>query len=124
MLGVEFHYAVDILVYGTVGPVLAFLLLNVLGRWLDERETSELQAAILAQARERARRTQQLNDDTVQALFAASLLLHSAQSGLPEAPPDVSAQLRAADQSLDKAIHRLREHLLSHSAPLTPTESQ
>src|SRR3954471_24428686 len=40
-LGHTISVTLDILIYGSVGPVLAYLLLTVVGRWLDERETSE-----------------------------------------------------------------------------------
>jgi signal transduction histidine kinase len=102
----------EILVYGTIGPVLTFLLLEYLGRWLEERETSELQAMILTQARETARIDRELNDNTLQAMFATSVLLDSIKSSLPYLPPEVATQLQAADKSLDGAIRQLREHLL------------
>jgi hypothetical protein len=41
-LGEQYHFLAEILVYGTVGPVLAFLLLDLLDRWLEERETTKL----------------------------------------------------------------------------------
>jgi len=113
-LGSVFHYALDILVYGTVGPVLIFWLLHFLNRWLDERETSELQATILAQARERVREHQELNDSTLQSLFATSLFLNAVEANLRDLPPEARTQLHAANQSLDRVIRQLREHLLQH----------
>jgi signal transduction histidine kinase len=113
-LGSTLHYALDILVYGAVGPVLTFWLLHFLSRWLDERETSELQATILAQARERARAHQELNDSTLQSLFAATLYLNAVEANLRDLPPEARAQLHAANQSLDRVIRELREHLLQH----------
>jgi PAS domain S-box-containing protein len=38
------HFAVEILFYGTVGPLLTFWVLRLIGRWLDEKEQAELQA--------------------------------------------------------------------------------
>lgn len=114
ILGPVPHYALDILVYGTVGPVLIFWLLHFLGRWLDERETSELQATILAQARERVRAHQELNDSTLQSLFATSLFLNAVEANLRDLPPEARTQLHAANQSLDQVIRQLREHLLQH----------
>ncbi|MCS6910439.1 MAG: histidine kinase [Anaerolineales bacterium] len=114
MLGPVPHYALDILVYGTVGPVLIFWLLHFLSRWLDERETSELQATILAQARERVRAHQELNDSTLQSLFATSLFLNAVEANLRDLPPEARTQLHAANQSLDRVIRQLREHLLQH----------
>ena len=39
-LGDTAAVVLHILLYGSVGPVLAYLLLTVMGRWLEERETS------------------------------------------------------------------------------------
>lgn len=112
-LGPGYHTLAEILVYGTIGPLLAFLFLEYLGRWLEERETSELQAMILAQARENARLSRELSDNTLQALFAISVLLDTAKTSGPELPPEVTEQLRAANTALDRAIRQLREHLLN-----------
>lgn len=35
------HYGIEILFYGTVGPLLAFWVLTLVGRWLDEKENAE-----------------------------------------------------------------------------------
>src|SRR5262245_55971494 len=53
----------DILIYGSVGPVLAYLLLTVIGRWLEERETSEAQSEALLRVRALAQRNHDLSDD-------------------------------------------------------------
>lgn len=116
-LGDTYHFVAEILVYGTVGPALAYMLLDFLGRWLEERETSELQAKVLAQAREHARISHQLSDEAVQALFAASMLLTSFKSSLSELPPEVAPQLREAEQGLHQAIQQLRAHLLNDPSP-------
>ncbi|MCZ7572902.1 MAG: ATP-binding protein [Ardenticatenaceae bacterium] len=42
--GETIHYAVEFLFYATVGPLLIFLALTRLGRWLDEKERVEKQA--------------------------------------------------------------------------------
>ena len=60
-----------------------------------------------------ARVDHELNDDTLQSLFAASVLLHSAGAN----PPEVAARLAEADQALDRAIQQLRDHLVSHPPP-------
>jgi hypothetical protein len=111
-LGAASHGALDVLVYGTVGPSLAFWSLHFFGRWLEERETSELQASILAQAQEQARRNQAFTDSTLQSLFATSLMLQSAQSHSSGLPTDVADQLHVTQRALDQTIHSLREHLL------------
>ncbi len=115
--GSAVHLLADLLLYGTLGPVLAYLGLVILERWLEERDTSELQAQALAQAHEQMRISRQLNDDALQTLFAASLLLDSIESGAGQLPPDVAAQLSAADGSLHSAIHSLRDHLLNRQPP-------
>lgn len=35
------HYGIEILFYGTAGPLLAFWVLTLVGRWLDEKEHAE-----------------------------------------------------------------------------------
>ncbi len=35
------HYGIEILFYGTAGPLLAFWVLTLVGRWLDEKERAE-----------------------------------------------------------------------------------
>lgn len=116
-LGASLHFVAEVLIYGTVGPVMAFLLLDILGRWLEERETSELQALILAQAREHARIDREFNDSVLQSLFAASILLDSINAGLPEMPAEVAAHLRETNRALDETIQQLRTHLLHHPSP-------
>lgn len=112
-LGFGDHLWVEILFYGTVGPVLAYVLLDLWDRWLEERETSDLQAAILIQARERARLSLELSDGALQTLFAASALLSSLKSNLPDLPPEAAAQLANTERALDQAIRQLHAHLLN-----------
>lgn len=38
------HFAIEILFYSTAGPLLAFWMLTLIGRWLDEKEHVEKQA--------------------------------------------------------------------------------
>ena len=47
--GENTHYAVEILLYGTVGPLLSFWTMTLVGRWLEEKERVEK----FAQASER-----------------------------------------------------------------------
>lgn len=42
--GDSVHFAVEILFYSTAGPLLAFWVLTLIGRWLDEKERVEKQA--------------------------------------------------------------------------------
>jgi signal transduction histidine kinase len=110
-LGDTYHFMAEIVVYGTVGPVLAVVLLHFLGRWLEERETTELQAQVLARAREDAKNHHRLSDDTLQALFAASLRLSTLEAALPDLPPEAAAQLHETQAALTQAIQQLRAHL-------------
>jgi signal transduction histidine kinase len=110
-LGVTYHFIAEILIYGTVGPALAYVLLDLLGRWWEERETTELQAQVLGQAQKHIQVDRQLDDDALQNLFAASVLIDSIQADPQPLPPEVAAQLRAADQALKQAIRQLGPHL-------------
>jgi signal transduction histidine kinase len=112
-MGNTYHFVAEILVYGTIGPVLAFILLDFLGRWLEERETSDLQAQVLARAREQARLHRQFSDDTLQALFAVSLRLTTLESNWPDLPPEAAAQLRETQAALNEAIQRLHTRLMN-----------
>jgi len=40
------HYGIEILFYGTAGPILTFWVLTLVGRWLDEKEHAEKLARI------------------------------------------------------------------------------
>lgn len=111
ILGEDQHFVAEILVYATVGPALAFLLLDFVGRWLDERDTAELQAQVLAHARESERISRELSDEALQTLFAASALLASFKSTLPDIPPETAAALRDTEQALGQAIQKLRDQL-------------
>jgi signal transduction histidine kinase len=110
-LGEQVHYLAEIAFYGTTGPVLAFILLQFLNRWLEEKETSDLQAQLLAEAREFANESNKLNDDALQTLFAVRVLLSSIETGLKKPDPDVSTLLKSTSTSLESAIKELREHL-------------
>jgi signal transduction histidine kinase len=112
-LGFTTHLTVEVLVFGTVGPALAFAVLVLLGRWLDERDTSDFQAQLLARARNEVESSRQLNDDALQILFSAGTLFSTFKNDVPEVPPETAAELEAAEQALNEAIQRLRAHLLS-----------
>ncbi|MFQ5436099.1 MAG: hypothetical protein ACE5FD_14600 [Anaerolineae bacterium] len=106
------HALMDVLLFGTIGPAIVYILLNFLERWLEERETSDLQAKILQKAQEDARHSRQLNDDAVQVLFSASTLIESLKTSHPELPSDTIAHIEITEKALDKAIRDLRVHLL------------
>ena len=97
----------DILIYGSVGPVLAYLLLTVVGRWLEERETSEAQAEALHRVRAQAQHSHDLTDDALQTLFATSLMLDTLARELPNLSPEATAQYREAEKAVNRAIEQL-----------------
>ena len=97
----------DILIYGSVGPVLAYLLLTVVGRWLEERETSEAQSQALHRARALAQQNHDLTDDALQTLFATSLMLDTLARELPNLSPEAAGQYREAEQAVNRAIEQL-----------------
>jgi hypothetical protein len=111
-LGFPFHLLADVLIFGTVGPVLTFAALHFLERWLEERETSDLQAQILARTREDAENGRQLNDDALQVLFAAGALISVLKSSHANLPPEAVAQLQKTDEMLDRTTQQLRSRLL------------
>lgn len=110
-VGEQYHYLAEILFYGTIGPAFAFILLHFLGRWLEEKETSDLQAKLLAQAREYAGISNQLNDNALQTLFAVRVLINSIEAGLEKQDQGAAALLRRTETALEIAIKELREHL-------------
>ncbi len=111
--GIKSLIVADVLIFGTVGPVLAFFALSLLEQWFEERETSDLQAEILALTRKDLERSRRLNDDAIQVLFAAWAMISSLQSVQAEIPVEYVTQLRNIETALDGAIRNLRLHLLS-----------
>lgn len=115
--GADLHFVAEILVYGTIGPLLTYFVLELLRRWLEARETSERQAAQLAHVREHAAISRQLNDDAIQTLFAASAVLSAVEDSVP---PELAAQLESTGEALDQAIRQLRAQLLRPPLPTEP----
>ena len=111
-LGFVYHTLSDIIMFGTIGPILAYLVLTFVDRWLEEKETADLQATVLAKARADADASRQLSDDAVQVLFASGTLLELIKEACPNLPEETAVQMTAMEQSLDQAIQRLRSHLL------------
>lgn len=110
--GPNAHLAAEVLLYGTFGPLLTFILLDYFGRWTDERETSDLQAQLVAKAREDARRSRALCDDAVQALFSAGALIGALEAeakanGFKES----AVPIGTAQEGLNQVITALRSHL-------------
>ncbi len=111
--GFTYHLAAEIVIFGTVGPILAFIMLELLGRWKDEKETADLQAQLIAQANEKEVGVREIGDDTIQVLFATSLLLTTFKFKQSDLPAETVAQIEVTEQSLTDAIERLRSHLLT-----------
>lgn len=109
--GLSYHMAAEMTLYGLLGPALAAILLDLLGRWLQERETTELQSRALAQAREHAELTHRLSDDILQDLFAASALVGSLKDRAADLPSDTADHLQATYRALDDSIQRLYARL-------------
>lgn len=110
--GINIHLLVEVVVFGTIGPILAFLVLTMVERWLEERDTSDLQAAILAKAQQDAHTSRLLSDDAIQMLFAAGTLITSLKESQPEMSGETAVQVQAIENSLNQAIAQIRSHLL------------
>ena len=104
--GPTVHIIIDLTVYGVLGPALAAMLLDLLGRWIEERETTAAQSVALNQARQRAQLQRDLTDDTLQHLFAASALLASLEAHAAELPADALAHIQTTHAALEAAIKK------------------
>lgn len=111
-LGYGPHMVADILLFGTIGPILVSLLLAFVSRWLEERQTSDLQVRLLTQTQQAASRSRQLNDDAVQILFAASALIDTLEAS-HDLPQETAVQVQTMQRTLQSTIEQLRQHLLN-----------
>lgn len=109
--GIEYHMWVELIFFGSIGPLVAFLVLDLLARWIDERQTSELQARVLEEARADAHQTRMLSDNALQAMFAASMQLASLRTQVPDLPPEATRALDEANHALQRAVYPLRSFL-------------
>jgi len=109
--GFNSHLIFEILIFGTIGPLLAYLALELLNRWIEEKETADIQSALLSKAKEKELQVRQLNDDTLQVLFASSLLMTIIKSR-DTIPPNITAQIEVTEKALDESIDKIRVHLL------------
>jgi len=112
-LGFTYHLLAEMALFGIAGPALAFIVLVLLGRWIDERETADLQAQLLAQANEKELEIRQLNDDMLQVLFATSLLITAFKSEQPDLQANTAAQIEVTEQALTEAMQRLRSYMMN-----------
>ena len=111
--GYPYHIVAEIIVFAAVGPTLAFILLYFLERWLEERDTSDLQAQLLKRARQETRRSRQLNDDALQVLFAAGAVIDSLKETHPGLSPENLDQVESTEEALQESVESLRSHLLN-----------
>lgn len=112
------HIALDTAFFGITGPLLVFFLLKFIVHWLEERETSELQAAILEQSRVQVGKFRESADTALQSLFASSILLTTLSSKCEGLSKEESVELKKAQTAIDVAIRDLRSQL--ESSPSTP----
>jgi signal transduction histidine kinase len=105
-LGPTPHIAIDLTLYGVLGPTLAAVLLDLLGRWIEERETTAAQSLALAQARERAQLQHDLTDDTLQTLFAASAMLAALEGHAADLPANALTHIQTTHAALETAIQK------------------
>jgi hypothetical protein len=101
------HIAVDIAVYGILGPLLGAIALALWGRWREERETTTTQSLVLARERAQAEARRNQSDDSLQALFAASAMMAALEDHAEELPAGASSQLHAARAALETAIQTM-----------------
>lgn len=111
-LGYRYHIASEVIVFGTAGPLLAFGSIYLLRLWMDERDTSDFQSQLLERAQEEVERSRQLNDDTLQVLFAAGTMLDTLKTGHPTLDDDLLLRVERTEETLQGAVQQLRSHLL------------
>ena len=111
-LGHRYHLLSEIIVYGTAGPLLAFMLLHLFRRWLEERDTSDLQSQLLERAREEAKQDRELNDDALQVLFAAGAMFDALKAAHPSLDETMLLEIETTEEALQTAVQRLRSRLL------------
>ena len=110
-LGLEYHLLAELTIFGSLGPLFVFLMLDLIARWMEERETSELQAQVLEKARREVHQNRILTDQALQAIFAASVQLASLRKQAPDLPSDANRALDEANRALNRAVKPLRSYL-------------
>lgn len=110
-LGFTYHLWAEILFFGTIGPLLAFLLIEFLDRWLVEKENAEIRANLLAIAKKKELEVSQISDDTIQVLFAAGLLITNFKSEQYDPSLINTSQIEITEQALHDAIQKLRSQI-------------
>lgn len=116
-LGHPYHIAAEIIVFGTAGPLLASGFIYLFRRWLEERDTSDLQSQLLERAREEAKRSRELNDDALQVLFAAGAMLDTLKAAHPTLDDALMEEVETTEEALQAAVLQLRSRLLQPDIP-------
>ena len=111
-IGYPYHIVAEILFFATLGPALAFFFARSFEKWLDERDTSDWQAQLLAEARADAARGRQLNDEALQVLFSIGLVVEALQAANPELSPELRKQVEATDKAAGALSRQLRRYLV------------
>jgi hypothetical protein len=122
-LGLEYHMLVELIFFGSLGPAVVFLLLDLLARWIEERQTSELQARFLEEARADIQRTRLQSDNALQSVFAASMQLASLRKQLPDMPQEANQALEEVNFALQRAVNPLRCNLEKQSPKSTNVDT-
>ena len=110
-LGLEYHLMAELVIFGSLGPLFAFIMLDLIARWMEERQTSDLQAKVLEETRLEVYQNRLLSDDALQAIFAASIQLDSLRKHSPDLSTESCRALEEANRALYRAIKPLRSHL-------------
>lgn len=110
-IGYSYHVVAEILFLATLGPAVAFFFARLLDQWLDERDTSDWQAQLLASARANEKISRKLNDEALQAIFSAGLVIDSLKDFNPELPTELRAQAEGATVALRGLNQRLYAYL-------------
>jgi hypothetical protein len=110
-IGYSYHVVAEILFLATLGPTVAFVFARLVDHWLDERDTSDWQAQLLASTRVSLKLSRQLNDEALQAIFSAGLVIDALRDFNPELPPELREQAEGATLALRDLNCRLYAHL-------------
>jgi signal transduction histidine kinase len=111
--GLIYHLIAETTVFALFGPLLAAVIIYLFRRWLEERDTADLQARLLAQAKEETERSRRLNDDALQILFASGVLIDTLKASHPSLPDTTLKQVESTEETLQTAAEQLRSHLLN-----------
>lgn len=117
-LGFSYHIVAETTVFALIGPILAAIVIYLFRLWLEERDTADLQAKLLAQIRQESERSRQLNDDALQILFASGIMIDTLKASHPTLPDEMVNKVEATEAELHTAVEQLRRHLLNSDAAI------